>query len=104
MSPQIQEAAKQAVIKNLKGFVKEALESSFLPGQTPEQSQYILKQLSEKWGKQLGVELIDAAIFPLIEEVVKESKNPIDDMLFAVGKGPIRNALVDFIGKTQVVA
>lgn len=53
----------------------------------------------KKHGKGLAVEIVEEVVFAALEEVVKDSSNPFDDVLYATLKEPIKKALLDQINK-----
>jgi len=44
-------------------------------------------------GKLMALEVVDAALFPALEALVKKSETPIDDVLLAALKEPLKAEL-----------
>ena len=60
-----------------------------------EQALEIVKQKA----KEAAVELVTVAVFPALEKVVKESATPIDDVVLAALKEPLKAELLKLIEK-----
>lgn len=56
-------------------------------------------EIVKKHGKVMALELVEAAAIPALEEAVKKSATPIDDMVVAALKEPLKQALKDLIEK-----
>jgi hypothetical protein len=52
-----------------------------------------------KKAKEAAVELINAAVFPALQKVVKESETPIDDVVLAALEAPLKAELLKLIEK-----
>lgn len=53
----------------------------------------------KKHGKAMALELVEAAAIPALEEAVKKSATPIDDVVLAALKEPLKQALKEMIEK-----
>ena len=58
-----------------------------------------LTEIAKKHGKELASELVSEVAFPALEQAVKNSASPIDDVVLAALKEPLKAALVEMIGK-----
>ena len=56
-------------------------------------------EVVKKHGKAMAMEMVDEIVFAALEEVVKDSSNPFDDVMYGVLKEPLKKALVDLINK-----
>ncbi len=56
-------------------------------------------EIAKKHGVAAALELIDVALIPALEEAAKKSVTPIDDVVLAALKEPLKQALKDLIGK-----
>jgi len=59
----------------------------------------IAKAIVLKHGKEMALELVAQAAIPALEEAVKKTTTPIDDLVVAALKEPLKQALIDLIGK-----
>ena len=57
----------------------------------------VAEEIAKKHGKAMAVELIQAAIFPALEEAVKKSPTPIDDVVLAALEEPLKKAMMDLV-------
>lgn len=58
-----------------------------------------LAEVVKKHGKEMAKEIVLEVIFVAVEQAVKESKNPIDDMVLASLEGPIKQKALELIEK-----
>lgn len=58
-----------------------------------------LKDAALKHGKALAKEVIEAILFEAIEEAVKNTSTPFDDMAVAALKEPLKQALLAALDK-----
>ena len=56
-------------------------------------------EIVKKHGKQMAIELIDAVLLQALQDAVKASATPIDDIVLAALQEPLKQALKDLIGK-----
>lgn len=56
-------------------------------------------EIVKKHGKAMAIELVDAVLFEAIDEVVKKSETPIDDLVVAALKEPLKAALKGLLEK-----
>jgi len=56
-----------------------------------------VKEIAIKHGKQAAIELIEVCLFPALEEAAKNSATPIDDVLVAALKQPLKDQLLKLI-------
>lgn len=56
-------------------------------------------EIVKKKVKEAAVELVSVAVFPALEKVVKESATPIDDVVLAALKEPLKAELLKLIEK-----
>ncbi len=56
-------------------------------------------EIVKKHGKAMALELVEMAAIPALEEAVKKSASPIDDVVVAALKEPLKQALKDMIEK-----
>lgn len=56
-------------------------------------------EIVKKHGKAMALELVEAAAIPALELAVKESATPVDDVVVAALKEPLKKALKDLIEK-----
>lgn len=55
----------------------------------------------KKHGIEAGEEILMVCLFPLIEQVVKETKTPVDDVLLATLEPSAKKAISDLIAKAK---
>lgn len=58
-----------------------------------------LLEIVKKHGKALALELVVEAAIPALEEAAKKSATPIDDVVLAALKQPLKDALIELIEK-----
>jgi hypothetical protein len=56
-------------------------------------------EVVKKHGKAMAIEMVEEVVFAALEDVVKDSSNPFDDMMFNVLKEPLKKAILDQINK-----
>lgn len=56
-------------------------------------------EILKKKAKEAAVELVSVAVFPALEKVVKESATPIDDVVLAALKEPLKAELLKLVEK-----
>lgn len=56
-------------------------------------------EVVKKHGKAMALELVSELAVPALEEAAKKSATPIDDMVVAALKEPLKKALVDLLSK-----
>ena len=56
-------------------------------------------EILKKKVKEAAAELVSVAVFPALEKVVKESATPIDDVVLAALKEPLKAELLKLIEK-----
>lgn len=56
-------------------------------------------EIVKKHGVAMALELIDVVAVPALEEAAKRSETPIDDILLAALKEPLKETLKELIGK-----
>lgn len=56
-------------------------------------------EILKKKVKEAAVELISVAVFPALEKVVKDSSTPIDDVVLAALKEPLKAELLKLVEK-----
>lgn len=56
-------------------------------------------EIVKKKVKEAAAELVSVAVFPALEKVVKESATPIDDVVLAALKEPLKAELLKLIEK-----
>ena len=61
--------------------------------------QEIALEIVKKHGKAMALELVAAAAIPALEAAVKKSATPVDDLVVAALKEPLKNALIDILEK-----
>jgi hypothetical protein len=54
-------------------------------------------EIVKKHGKAMAAELIEAVAVPALEEAVKSSATPIDDVVLAALKEPLKAALLKLV-------
>jgi hypothetical protein len=54
-------------------------------------------EIVKKHGKQMAIELVAVAAIPALEAAVKKSATPIDDVVVAALKEPLKEALIKLI-------
>lgn len=59
----------------------------------------VMKEIIARKGKEAAIELVSAAAIPALEQAAKMTANPIDDMVIAALKEPLKQALIDLISK-----
>jgi len=59
----------------------------------------VMLEILKKHGKVMALELVEAAAIPALEEAVKKSATPVDDIVVAALKEPLKQALKDLIEK-----
>jgi hypothetical protein len=55
--------------------------------------------ICKKHGKALAAELVSEAIEPALDALVKQTATPIDDVLAAALKAPLKAAILDYLNK-----
>jgi hypothetical protein len=60
-----------------------------------------LKDIAVKHGVGLAEELIVELAFPALQQVVKESSSPIDDVILSALEEPLKKALLDALAKLK---
>lgn len=60
-----------------------------------------LKDIAIKHGVGMAEELVVELAFPALEQVVKESSSPIDDVVLAALEEPLKKALLDALAKLK---
>lgn len=50
-----------------------------------------------KKAKEAGLEIVEVAVFPALQKVVKDSATPIDDVVLAALEAPLKKALIDLV-------
>jgi len=58
-----------------------------------------VKEIAVKHAKDLSKEIINEVLFAAIDEAVKKTATPIDDVIVAALKEPMKQALLDLIEK-----
>ena len=61
--------------------------------------QQVAGDILKKYAKEAALELVEAALIPALEEAVAKSATPIDDVVLAALKEPLKQALKDLIAK-----
>jgi hypothetical protein len=59
----------------------------------------VLKEILMKHAKAMAIEMLEAAAIPALEQAVKNTPTPIDDLAVAALKEPLKKALMDLVGK-----
>lgn len=59
----------------------------------------VAKAIVVKHGKQMAIELIEQVAIEALEDAVKATPMPLDDVAVAALKEPLKKALVDAINK-----
>jgi hypothetical protein len=57
----------------------------------------IAVEIVKKHGKAMAIELVEAVAVPALEIAVKESATPIDDVVLAALKEPLKAALIKLV-------
>lgn len=57
------------------------------------------KEILIKHAKAAALELVEACALPALEEAVKNTATPMDDLVVAALKEPLKKALLDLISK-----
>jgi hypothetical protein len=60
-----------------------------------------LKDIAVKHGVSLAEELVVELAFPALQQVVKESSSPIDDVILSALEAPLKKALLDALAKLK---
>jgi hypothetical protein len=60
-----------------------------------------LKDIAVKHGVNLAEELVVELAFPALQQVVKESSSPIDDVILSALEEPLKKALLDALAKLK---
>lgn len=58
-----------------------------------------LAEIAKKHAKAMAVELIEEVAVQALEEAVKKSATPMDDVVVAALKEPLKKALLDAVNK-----
>ncbi len=58
-----------------------------------------LGEIAKKHGKAMAIEMIDQVLFIALDEVVTKSATPIDDVVLAALKEPLKKALKNALEK-----
>ena len=58
-----------------------------------------LAAIAIKHGKAMAIEMVEQVAIEALEKAVKDSATPIDDMVVAALKEPLKKALLDLLGK-----
>jgi len=58
-----------------------------------------LGEIAKKHGKAMAVEMVDQVLFIALDEVVAKSATPIDDVVLAALKEPLKKALIEALQK-----
>lgn len=58
-----------------------------------------LGEIAKKHGKAMAIEMIDQVLFIALDEVVAKSATPIDDVVLAALKEPLKKALIEALQK-----
>jgi hypothetical protein len=56
-------------------------------------------EVVKKHGKAMAAEMIEEVVFLALEDVVKDTSNPFDDMMYNALKEPLKKAILDQINK-----
>ena len=56
-------------------------------------------EVMKKHGKALALEVVEEVVFAALEDVVKDTSNPFDDMMLGVLKEPLKKAILEQINK-----
>lgn len=56
-------------------------------------------ELCKKHGKELALEMIELIAIPALEEACKKSATPVDDVVLAALKEPLKHALKELLEK-----
>lgn len=59
----------------------------------------LVVEILKKHAKAMALELVEVAAIPALEAAVKNSATPIDDVVLAALKEPLKAALVELIAK-----
>jgi hypothetical protein len=57
------------------------------------------KDLIASHGKSLALDMVNLIIFKALEQAVKKSVTPIDDVVLAALEAPLKQAAIDMINK-----
>ena len=58
-----------------------------------------LGEIAKRHGKAMALEMVAECAIPALEEAAKNSATPVDDMLIAALKEPLKAALIGLLGK-----
>lgn len=58
-----------------------------------------LGEIAKKHGKAMAIEMVDQVLFIALDEVVTKSATPIDDVVLAALKEPLKKSLKDALEK-----
>ena len=58
-----------------------------------------LGEIAKKHGKAMAIEMIDQVLFSALDEVVAKSATPIDDVVLAALKEPLKKSLIEALQK-----
>ena len=61
--------------------------------------QAVALEIVKKHGKAMALEMVAELAVPALEEAVKKTSTPIDDLVVAALKEPLKAALLEMIGK-----
>jgi hypothetical protein len=61
--------------------------------------QQVALEIVKKHGKAMALEMIAELAIPALEEAAKKSATPIDDLVVAALKNPLKEALLEMIEK-----
>lgn len=59
------------------------------------------KEIVIKHAKQMALELVEAALIPALEAAVEKSATPIDNVVLAALKQPLKDGLVELISQVK---
>jgi len=59
------------------------------------------KQIVITHAKQMALELIEAALIPALEAAVQKSETPIDNVVLAALKQPLKDGLIELISQVK---
>lgn len=61
--------------------------------------QVVALEIVKKHGKAMALEMVAELAIPALEDAAKKSATPIDDVVVAALKEPLKAALLEMIGK-----
>jgi hypothetical protein len=59
----------------------------------------LAKEIALKHGKALAVEMLEIVLIPALEKAVQKSATPIDDVVIAALKQPLKDAVKELLEK-----